>query len=313
MLSIAGWKSRANRSISSVEFQQVETSQGIIWWERPQEASVLYHCGSKSVVDFFTMYANLGNWTPSQFQLHQKVMCLPLSMLSVLVGYSTQSLPFLHLSSIMNVNPLVQWWIIIIIIISTLLNLVCFLLFNIKSLCQAGKCLSCLAPSQHCSFLAFGMSNFLIITFAVMLRICRKHLVWLDTPGKSRKHRLSCSIMVSLLEVLWAVTPKIILKRWASVIIHLISHSDLILNAKSSRTLTNASARFKPVCCDLGTLTMLRSITSGLPLCLRCTVMATYALWFGEVHASVAKLNFPSYSYLLRWVTEAHLLSLTNL
>ena len=34
---------------------------------------------------------------------------------------------------------------------------------------------------------------------------------------------------------------------------------------------------------------------SGVPFCSRWTVSATNALWFGEVHASVAKFNSPSY------------------
>lgn len=63
ILSIAGRKSSAKLSISYVEFQRVATSRGIIRRGRPQELSVVYHCGRRIVVDFFTAYENLRNWS----------------------------------------------------------------------------------------------------------------------------------------------------------------------------------------------------------------------------------------------------------
>ena len=75
------------------------------------------------------------------------------------------------------------------------------------------------AWSSTSLFLAFGMLNCLIMALAVMFSICRKHLVWLGVPGKSSRRMLSWLIMVSLLDALSVVTPKI-LKRWVPAIVN---------------------------------------------------------------------------------------------
>ena len=67
-----------------------------------------------------------------------------------------------------------------------------------------------------------------------------------------------------------------------------------ILN--SSRIFANASARLTPEW-DVATSTRSNSIEIDAPSCSKWTIMATYALWFGDVQASVAKFNAPSYSY----------------
>jgi hypothetical protein len=69
----------------------------------------------------------------------------------------------------------------------------------------------------------------------------------------------------------------------------------LSLIPNSSRIFANAAARLTPEC-ERATSTISRSIEMGTPLFSKCTVTATYALWFGEVHASVAKLRSPTCS-----------------
>lgn len=64
----------------------------------------------------------------------------------------------------------------------------------------------------------------------------------------------------------------------------------------SSRTWANATAKLTPKC-DFATSTRSRSMEMGTPSCSKWTVIATYALWLGEVHASVAKLRVLSFSY----------------
>lgn len=44
---------------------------------------------------------------------------------------------------------------------------------------------------------------------------------------------------------------------------------------------------------------MSRSMETGFPIFSKWTVTATYALWFGDVHASVAKLRAPVCSYFM--------------
>ena len=56
-------------------------SWGVIWLVRPQEQRVLYHCGRRIIVKFFTAYANLRNFTKSQFQLHMKIS--PLTLVNI--------------------------------------------------------------------------------------------------------------------------------------------------------------------------------------------------------------------------------------
>lgn len=58
----------------------------------------------------------------------------------------------------------------------------------------------------------------------------------------------------------------------------------------------NAAARFAPKC-DMATSTTSSSRHIDTPSCSKCTVTATNALWFGEVHTSVAKLSAPSCSW----------------
>jgi len=47
----------ANSSMSNVEFQQVETSRGIICVGRPWVESIFSHAGNKMVVEFFNVNA----------------------------------------------------------------------------------------------------------------------------------------------------------------------------------------------------------------------------------------------------------------
>lgn len=56
---------------------------------------------------------------------------------------------------------------------------------------------------------------------------------------------------------------------------------------------------------------MSRSIETGAPLFSKWMVTATYALWFGEVHASVAKLRAPtcSFFYIFNFI-EAKIMTL---
>lgn len=73
------------------------------------------------------------------------------------------------------------------------------------------------------------------------------------------------------------------------------------------------------------TSTRLRSIFTGVPLLSNCTVTAMYTLWFGDVHASMAKLNVPSSTCSLpstvspplinesQWWCAAHTLNLCAL
>jgi hypothetical protein len=65
----------------------------------------------------------------------------------------------------------------------------------------------------------------------------------------------------------------------------------------SSRIRANAAARFTPEC-DWATSTRSSKRQMGSPFCSKWTVTATYALWFGDVHASVPKLKAPSCSWL---------------
>jgi hypothetical protein len=65
---------------------------------------------------------------------------------------------------------------------------------------------------------------------------------------------------------------------------------------KSSSIFANAAARLIPEC-DFATSTISSNIVSGTPFNSRVTVTATYALWLGEVHASVWKFRAPSCSY----------------
>jgi hypothetical protein len=83
---------------------------------------------------------------------------------------------------------------------------------------------------------------------------------------------------------------------------------------KSSRIFAKTAARLKPECAyklsskfvrtrnNASALTRATSTTSkimhrGTPSRSRWTDTATNDLWFSEVHASVAKFRFPSYSY----------------
>ena len=56
---------------------------------------------------------------------------------------------------------------------------------------------------------------------------------------------------------------------------------------------------------------MSRSIETGTTLFSKWMVTATYALWFGEVHASVAKLRAPtcSFFYIFNFI-EAKIMTL---
>lgn len=67
---------------------------------------------------------------------------------------------------------------------------------------------------------------------------------------------------------------------------------------KSFKMEMNASAKLEPIC-DAATSTISKTIESGLLACSRCTITVTYALWFGDVQASVMKFRWPSYSCLL--------------
>ena len=70
----------------------------------------------------------------------------------------------------------------------------------------------------------------------------------------------------------------------------------LLVIPNLSRIVAKADARFNPEC-DLATSTRSRSIDTGTPPCSKWTVTATYGLWFGDVHASVAKLRVPLCSW----------------
>ena len=58
----------------------------------------------------------------------------------------------------------------------------------------------------------------------------------------------------------------------------------------------NTSARLMPEC-DFATSTRSSSMEIGVLSCSKWTVNATNALWFGDVHASVAKFRLPLYSW----------------
>ncbi len=59
IVSIAGRYSNVKLSMSNIEFHWVETSCGIMQWERWWAVNVLYHCGRRIVVEFLSTKAIL--------------------------------------------------------------------------------------------------------------------------------------------------------------------------------------------------------------------------------------------------------------
>ena len=78
-------------------------------------------------------------------------------------------------------------------------------------------------------------------------------------------------------------------------IYYILSHT-LSLMPNSSRTWANIAAKLTPKC-NFATSTRSRSMEMGMPWCPKWTVISMYALWLGNVHASVAKLRVPLFSY----------------
>ena len=87
-----------------------------------------------------------------------------------------------------------------------------------------------------------------------------------------------------------------VIKRiWAFLVsndIFLCKLFTLSLIPKSSRIPANTIAKLKPEC-KHRTSRRSKSIEIGTPVFSKCTVTATYSLWFGEVHASVVKFIEP--------------------
>ena len=67
----------------------------------------------------------------------------------------------------------------------------------------------------------FGVLNCRKMLLTTRLRMCMKHCVWFVTPGKFSMSMAKCSIILSLLEVLSAVTPSIWVKHWLRYVLFL--------------------------------------------------------------------------------------------
>ena len=190
--------------------------------------------------------------------------------------------------SISKIFPWIQRFVFFIILLSHFSTF-----FQIEPFGQLGECFSSFI--KVLSFFTFGTSNCLIIALAAMLSVCAKQQVWFAAPGKLSIRSVRCTIIVSLLDALSVVMLRIYHfgEYWCISVSKFLTFSWI---PNVCRTSANAFARFSPVW-DMGTSTRSSSIDNGFPSCSRWTVIATKALWFGDVQASVAKLSFPSYSW----------------
>ena len=211
--SIVGQNSRAKWSILKVKFHCIDTFWGIMWRGKLAEVSVLDHCGRRMVIEFFITYASL--WSldqPSELGSDVAQLCfnLALSALNGLAGFSCWGLPALPQSICLEDQSLEA--------ACPPCHQQCYLdshtphtppdHHSLKPICHVSKCLCCM--SIPLTFFAFGMSNCLIINFAMMLRMWRKHLVWFAGLGESLRSTISSSLFAALLAgsikswVLWS-------------------------------------------------------------------------------------------------------------
>src|SRR5882724_958130 len=117
-----------------------------------------------------------------------------------------------------------------------------------------------------------------------------KHHAWLASPGNEMMRFPSSSIIVSLGDVLSHVMHRIC-KIQVSIFSNVLSLKLTLSETLNSwRMSANAAARLTPEC-DIATSTILRIMHIGTPLFSKWTVTAMNALWFGDVHTSVAKLS----------------------
>src|ERR1700722_10604074 len=122
-----------------------------------------------------------------------------------------------------------------------------------------------------------------------------KHRARLASPRKDMRRLLILTIMVSFGDALSQVThrsyePQV--SNMPTIVICKLTLPDI---PNSLSICTKAAARLAPEC-DTATSTTSSIKHIGVPSLSKWTVTATNTLWFGDVHASVAKLNAPSYS-----------------